>query len=295
MTADRVELEGRLAYEAKLDAADAQYQRNMRKGQEDFLQVRIEELEARNSDFSRANQRHCANKLTGETKIRDLQNSVNFYQGRLFDYRKHADAEIHKLEKEKDTLTKKNSALDAELLAKNAIIVELQGKHGTMTKKISNRNSRIKSKDVLIAGLEKEKSGLEEESKIFHDLTTSWREDDEKKIEGLDEQVRDLQEELKKAKETIAASKASLSPAPLPTPASTAQTGRSPSPLSQSAGQKWVGSYPSPSMSSSQGSSVRGGASPHMPDSEVTPPPAPAQSSSLKMGRHDVVHAHVEK
>jgi hypothetical protein len=40
---------------------------------------------------------------------------------------------------------------------------------------------------------------------------------------------------------------------------------------------------------------MSGGASPHMPGSEGTPTPAPAQSSSLKMGRYDVVHAQVEK
>jgi hypothetical protein len=256
MTEDRIALEKRLAYDAKLDAADAQYHRNMRKGQDDFLQLRIEEPEARNSDFSRANEQHIANKLAGETKTRDLQNSVNFYQGRLFGYRKHADAEINKLEKERDALTKKNSALDAEMLAKNALISKLHEENGTLNKKISDRGTTIKSKDVLISKLEKE-SVVREQS---HDISTAWIENDKKRIAGLNEQVRALHEELAQAKETIAASKASPSPAAPLTP-SMAQTGRSPSPSSQSTDQQRDGSYPSPPMSSSQGSSVSDGAS----------------------------------
>jgi hypothetical protein len=260
------------------------------------FQARIKKLEDENRALVVSKSVIKASKQPDQTEIRRLQRKINFHEELHTTNSQHYDAEIKRLEEKNETLAK---VKDDEISVLRKEYGDLSGTHDALLKRAT---TEWDSQAACISELQQEKSTLSKKiselttNAELHDVNISWLENDMKKEKDeLKEQVRDLQEELKKAKETIAASKASPSTAPLPTPASTAQTGRSPSPLFQSAGQKWVGGYPSPSMSSSQGSSMSGGASSHMPDSEVTPPPAPAQSSSLKMGRYDVVHAHVEK
>jgi hypothetical protein len=221
----------------------------------------------------------------------------------------HCEAEIGKLEEKTETLAKEkeheisvlrreygelSGNYDALLERANAVwgtqearISVLLNDNSNLVQEKNGRDAAIQSKDALISGLEKEKSDLKKDitdRDQLHEVEISWHEGDMKKENvELKEQVRALHEELGQAKETIAASKASHSPALLRTPASTAQTGRSPSPLSEQ-----LSGHPSPPMSSSRGSSVSNESSTFDGQSWLSLDPAPM--TPVPAQQHEPAH-----
>jgi hypothetical protein len=200
----------------------------------------------------------------------------------------HCEAEIGKLEEKTETLTKEKeheiSVLRREYgeLAGNgdALLERANAVWGTQEARLSmllkNNSNLVQEKSDLIKDITNRDQ--------LHEVEISWHEGDTKKENvELKEQVRALNEELAQAKETIATSKASHSPALLRTPASTAQTGRSPSPLSEQ-----LSGHPSPPMSSSRGSSVSNESSTVDGQSWLSLDPAPM--TSVPAQQHKPAH-----
>jgi hypothetical protein len=242
------------------------------------LQARIKELEETNRALLVLSSVVIASQQTAKTEIIKLQHRNSFLEAHTAAVRENCDAKIGVLEEKNKGLTKEKN--DKIILLKKNYRGLARARHAVGSRAKSEWNKQA----TLISELQEEKSTLSKEiselttNAQLHDVITASNEND--KVEDkLEEQVRVLPEELKQAKENIAASKASPSPAPLLTPAPSVQSGSfsplSPatlstpapssrfgsvsSPFPHSTGQQW--GHPSPPSSTGQGWSVSTGAS----------------------------------